>query len=319
MPTIDMSLPKLREYMGISPRPVDFDKFWDDAIAESVASDKQVEMVKCDIGASYADAYDLYFTGTRGARIHARLLIPKNIEGKVPAVLKFHGLGGWCGAWTRMLPYAAQGMVIAALDCRGQAGYSEDAGGVAGPTLWNPFIRGIEGEPKDLYYRDVFLDVKALTDIVMGFDFVDETRVGCFGGSQGGALAVVCAALTPTIKLCLTQYPYLSDYRRVWEMDLDKGAYEALRVYFRSYDPRHEREDEFFGKLGYIDIQNLAPRIKGEVLMLTGLMDTTCPPSTQFAMYNKITSKKNVMVYHDFGHEEFRDSADVTFQFLAKL
>ena len=34
MPTIDMSLPKLREYMGISTRPADFDKFWDDAIAE---------------------------------------------------------------------------------------------------------------------------------------------------------------------------------------------------------------------------------------------------------------------------------------------
>ena len=88
---------------------------------------------------------------------------------------------------------------------------------------------------------------------------------------------------------------YLSDYKRIYEMDLNKGAYEGIRYYFRNFDPTHSRESEVFKRLGYIDVQNLAKRIKAEVLMLTGLMDTTCPPSTQFAVYNKITSNKNVV------------------------
>ena len=37
--------------------------------------------------------------------------------------------------------------------------------------------------------------------------------------------------------------------------------------------------------------------------MGVGLMDKICPPSTQFAAYNKITSPKSVLTYPDFGHE----------------
>jgi cephalosporin-C deacetylase len=102
-------------------------------------------------------------------------------------------------------------------------------------------------------------------------------------------------------------------------MDLAKDAYEELRLYFRLFDPRHEREKEVFTRLGYIDCQHLAPRIKADVLMFTGLMDTICPPSTQFAAYNKITSKKNVVIYPDFGHEILPDYTDLAFNFLRTL
>jgi cephalosporin-C deacetylase len=53
-------------------------------------------------------------------------------------------------------------------------------------------------------------------------------------------------------------------------MDLAVNAYEELRTYFRRFDPRHEREQEIFTKLGYIDCQHLAPRIRAEVLMGVG-------------------------------------------------
>ena len=153
----------------------------------------------------------------------------------------------------------------------------------------------------------------------MARDDVDETRVGVYGGSQGGGLSVACAALVPEIRLCAPTYPYLSDYRRVWNMDLAKGAYDGIRYWFRWFDPRHEREDEIFTKLGYIDIQYLAPRIRATVMMSTGLMDTTCPPSTQFAMYNKITAPKSVLIYPDFGHENLNGNDDKVFEFLSTL
>ena len=64
--------------------------------------------------------------------------------------------------------------------------------------------------------------------------------------------------------------------------------------YFRKFDPLHEREAAIFEKLGYIDVQYLCPRIRSEVFMGVGLMDTICPPSTQFAAYNKITQQINL-------------------------
>ena len=102
-------------------------------------------------------------------------------------------------------------------------------------------------------------------------------------------------------------------------MDLANGAYEELRIYFRLFDPLHERENEIFTKLGYVDVQHLAPRIRGEVLMTVGLMDETCPASTQFAAYNKITSKKSLRIYPDFAHELLPGQIDATFQFMKEL
>jgi cephalosporin-C deacetylase len=58
-----------------------------------------------------------------------------------------------------------------------------------------------------------------------------------------------------------------------------------------------------FTKLGYIDLQYLAPRIKAKTLLCCGLMDTITPPSTQFAAYNKITAPKRYELWPDFGHE----------------
>jgi len=168
-------------------------------------------------------------------------------------------------------------------------------------------------------FRQIFLDTAQLAKIVMGFDEVDAERVGAEGGSQGGALTLACVSLAPTIKRAAPVFPFLCDYQRVWEMDLAEGAYEELKTYFRFYDPRHERENEIFTKLGYIDIQHLAQRIKAEVLMAITLMDNICPPSTQFATYNKITSKKEALIYRDFGHENLPLFSDRIFRFMMGL
>ncbi len=314
-----MPLEKLLEYKGCSPCPADIDKYWDDALAEMNAIDPKAEFVRHPFASRNTELYDLWFTGTKGARLHAKFAKPAKIEGKAPAVLIFHGLSGSSDEWNSYLKYTSEGMVAAFLDTRGQAGLSEDVGGVAGTTFTTPFMRGIEGDKHDLLMRDCFLDTALLAKIVMGLDYVDETRVGTLGGSQGGCLSVVCACLVPEIKRCAPCFPYLSDYKRVYNMDLNKGAYEGLRYYFRMFDPNHEREDEIFERLGYIDIQNLAKRMKAELLMFTGLVDTTCPPSTQFAMYNKVTSKKNVVIYPEYGHEGLRGSSDKTFEFMMGL
>jgi cephalosporin-C deacetylase-like acetyl esterase len=41
------------------------------------------------------------------------------------------------------------------------------------------------------------------------------------------------------------------------------------------------------------------PRIRADVLIGTALMDQVCPPSTQFAAYNKIRSNKRMILYPD--------------------
>jgi cephalosporin-C deacetylase len=315
----DMPLEELKTYQGINPRPADFDAFWDRSLAEMRALDPRVEIVPADFQTPYAKCSHLYFTGTGGARVHAKLLQPVKADAPHPAVLMFHGYSGSSGDWMDKLGYAAMGYTVAALDCRGQGGRSEDAGGVPGWTLRGHIVRGLDGAPEQLLFRHIFLDTALLARIVMDMPDVDASRVGATGGSQGGGLTLACVGLEPRIKRAAPVFPFLCDYKRVWKMDLAKDAYAELHEYFRKFDPLHERENDIFTRLGYIDVQHLAPRIRAEVFMGVSLMDTVCPPSTQFAAYNRIEAKKSMVIYPDYAHEGLPGHPDRIFQFLAEL
>lgn len=320
MPLVNQILEELRQYQGRNPRPADFDAYWDRALAEMNATDPQVELIKNPIKLPNVQCFDLYFTGTRGGRVHAKLLKPAKTTGKLPAVLNFHGYSCASVDWTTYTNYVHMGFVVAAMDTRGQGGYSDDCNPVRGTTLNGHIIRGLDDpDPDNLFFRQVFLDTAMLAKVVMAMDDVDEERVGAWGGSQGGALTIACAALVPELKRAAPAMPFLTDYKRVWEMDMAETAYAELKAYFRAFDPCHEREDEIFTKLGYIDLQHLANRIRAKMLFSTGLMDNVCPPATQFAIYNKITAEKDMVIYPDFGHEWCPGIDDKTALFLAEL
>jgi cephalosporin-C deacetylase len=321
--TFDFPFEQLTKYKGINPRPDNFDEYWDKGLLEMRAINPDIQLIPADFQAPNIECFHLYFTGVGNARIHAKLLRPSNFDVPHPAVLLFHGYAVNAGDWSDKLPYVAQGYSVAALDCRGQGGLSEDIGGVAGNTHHGQIIRGLEnaleGEPEKLLFRQIFLDTAQLAKIIMEMPDVDPNRVGATGGSQGGALTVACAALEPRIKLAAPYFPFLTDYKRVWEMDQAKDAYKELQEYFRLFDPTHEKENMVFENLGYIDIQNLASRIQAEILWGIGLMDTICPPSSQFAAYNKINSRKSMVIYPDYTHEFLPGLADKIFQFFMGL
>ncbi|HWS24636.1 MAG TPA: acetylxylan esterase [Anaerolineales bacterium] len=321
--TFDLPFDELLQYNGLNPKPADFDQYWEAGLREMRSIDPQISLVRADFQTVYCDCFHLTFTGVNGARVHSKLLKPKSGGEKHPAILMFHGYTVSSGDWTDKLGYVAQGYTVAAMDCRGQAGGSEDVGGVTGNTMNGQIIRGLadalKGYPEKLLFRQIFLDTAQLAKIVMEMDDVDESRVGVCGGSQGGALTIACAALEPRVKKIAPMFPFLSDYKRIWTMDRAVEAYAEIREFFRMFDPRHIEEEKIFENLGYIDIQHLAPRVRAEVLWGIGLMDDICPPSTQFAVYNKVESKKSMAIYPDFGHESLPGFADKEFQFFSDL
>jgi cephalosporin-C deacetylase len=246
-----MLLQELKEYKGRNPRPADHDSYWEQALAEMHATDPMVELVPHDMNVPYAECFDMYFTGVRGARVHAKYVRPARPRGKHPAVLQFHGYSVNSGEWSEKLKWAALGFSVAALDCRGQGGLSEDTGGVKGTTLRGHIIRGLDDTPDNLLFRHIFLDAAELARIIMDMPDVDPDRVGATGGSQGGGLTIACAALEPC--------------------------------------------------------------------MAVGLMDEICPPSSQFAAYNRMNCQKNLVIYPDFAHESLPGVDDRIYEYLAAL
>src|SRR5206468_916302 len=162
----EMPLQELRQYQGRNPRPDDFDSYWSVALDELAALDNAVDLRPVNYPAAFADCFDLHFTGVGGARIYAKYLRPRILA---PighgAVVVFHGYWGSSPDWFALLPYVAQGFCVAALDCRGQGGRSEDIGGVSGTTLNGHIVRGLLDSSRKLLYRSIFLDCVQLTRI----------------------------------------------------------------------------------------------------------------------------------------------------------
>lgn len=124
------------------------------------------------------------------------------------------------------------------------------------------------------------------------FSCVCERRV-----TQGGGLGIAtCALNSELINRAAILYPFLSDFRLVWDLDADDIAYEGLRYWSRWFDEDSTRIDEAYAKLAYFDSKNFA-MVKCPVLFGTGTKaDIVCPPATQFAVYNNLTCEKR----HEF-------------------
>lgn len=320
MPIFDMDEKALAQYIGSTIRPDDFDDYWVRALKQMEQMGTNYTLVPSNFHSARAECFDLWFTGVGHARIHARYVRPTVIDRPIPAVILFHGYNRNSGSWAALLGYAAAGMAVLALDCRGQGGASQDIGSVEGTTIRGHIIRGCQdANPDKMLMRAIFLDCAQLARIAMIMPEIDRGKVASCGGSQGGGLSLACAALTPELNRAAVMMPFLCDYKRAWEVAAPEGAYYELNYYFRYFDPRHVREKEFYWRLGYIDNVNLAERIRAQVLMLTGLDDRECPPSTQFAAFNRIKAPKRVVTYPDYGHEICADMEDEAMRFLIKM
>lgn len=310
----------LSGYLGTTPIPGDFDSFWEARMAEADNFLLEYTITQAKEVPSFdtCQYLDLWFTGMDGGRIYAKYLKPVHRE-PVPLVLQFHGYPGASRSWLEQSSYAGMGMAIIAVDCPGQGGYSNDIGGYVGTTVTGHIVAGIDGPPEKMYYVRFHQNVRILCRIVKQLEGIDLERIYVNGASQGGGLGLACAALNPDlINRASILYPFLSDYRMVWELGADVIAYEGLRYYSRWFDPDEEKQDIWFAKLGYIDSKNFAHMIKCPILFGTGLEDTICPPQTQCAVYNNLNCAKKRYLFPGFGHEEIQEFDDLILDFFCR-
>ena len=299
-----MKMKDLENYSGSGIKPADFDAFWEDGLREMESLPLDYILDPVDIPSQVANFYHLTFKGVGGATIHCQLITPKETAGRnFKGLLQFHGYHTDSGDFQDKIGWAAEGFVVLAMDARGQGGLSEDRTQTSGGVMKGLIIRGMEEGKNNLYFRQVFLDTAHAARILKSMDFVNENRIYAQGASQGGGLTIACAGLVPDLYRIYVSYPFLSDYRKAYSLGAQTSAFEEIPYWFQFRDPLHKRDKEIFDTLEYIDIQHFAPRIKAEVCWAVGLQDTIVPPITQMATYNNITTKKNLIVLPEYGHE----------------
>jgi cephalosporin-C deacetylase-like acetyl esterase len=164
-------------------------------------------------------------------------------------------------------------------------------------TYGDWIVWGLESK-ETYYYRGAFMDLVRAVDFLTSRPEVDKRKIVAEGGSQGGAFTLAACALDHRIKAGAPTIPFLSDYRDYFEI------VGWPRSSFETYLAAHPNRtwDEVYDVLTYFDIKNLAGWIQCPIIMGAGLQDEVCPPHTNFAGYNLITSEKQYRIYHDHAH-----------------
>lgn len=201
------------------------------------------------------------------------------------------------------------------MDFRGQGGLSEDfVFGEVG-TVFGHLTRGLNKNIEDMVIFKNIIDTLVLVRIISSFNDIDKQNLNTIGASQGAAFSLILASLNNNVKKCVALYPFLSDFSRMLN-STEYSAYDELKLYSRWFSPKGLHNDIIENKLAYIDTKNFVSKISANVLFGITLLDTDCPPETQYAVFNNIISEKKLHVYKKFKHEEITDFKNKVFNFL---
>lgn len=163
---------------------------------------------------------------------------------------------------------------------------------------YGDWIRYNIDDPENYYYKGAYLDAVRALDVLEKLPEVDPTRMYAEGGSQGGALTLVAAALGDGRLRAIAPYiPFMSDFRDYFRI-VDWPAAPVKEA----AKQKGLSDDQMYDNLSYFDIKNHARRIKCPVLMGIGLQDPTCPPHTNMSSYNLIEAPKELIIYPECGH-----------------
>ncbi len=273
----------------VSPRDAkeDFWSFWERGLRELAEVDPEYKLtLSTELSGRLRNVYVVEMKSWGGETIRGYWAVPK-AAGKYPVVVTYMGYAS--RVWA---PSGNKGGDRAEfiLSIRGQ--------GLNTPynTYGEWMCYGLDNK-EHYYYRGAYLDTVRAIDFVASRPEVDTRCILIEGGSQGGALTLVAASLDRRVVGAAPYVPFLSDFRDYFEI-VDWPASK----YFAEAERLSISRDAMYDVLTYFDIKNLAEHITCPVLMGFGLQDVICPPHTNFAGYNAITSSKQWIVFAEKGH-----------------
>ena len=310
MPIVDMPLEQLRVYKPRLTRRKDFRAFWARTIDAAVAQPLGARFEPVRYPAAGVRVFRTIYDGFEAGTVSGWRVEPEK-KGRHPALVVYHGYSGRSPCVFNLLPWAQQGFTVLAVDCRGQDGGSTDA--AVYPEGHRPgyMTAGIL-DKETYYYRYVYADCVRAVELAASLETVDADRIGVMGGSQGGGLSLAAAALAPDrVKAAGPAVPFLCHYERA--VDMAEYPYREIADYIKAWP---ERQGRVFETLSYFDNMNLADRIKARTLISIGLWDAICPPSTVYAVVNRMKCPKQAAVYACTGHEDPDDWRERLFAFM---
>lgn len=287
--------------------PADFLQFWEKAKQDLALVPMDVKLTllpeRCT---EKSNVYQANIQNYKpGVRLYGIVCIPKK-PGKYPALLKVPGAG--VRPYSGDVANADLGIITFDMGIHGipvtmDAGVYND---LAKSALNEYYLYNLDDRDK-YYYKRVYLGCVRAIDFLYSLPEFDGSNLAVTGGSQGGALSIVTAALDSRVKCLAAFYPALCDLTGYYSNRA--GGWPHM---FRDLKASKEKLET----AKYYDVVNFAKNVKVPGFYSWGYNDVVCPPTSTYSAYNSITAPKELFISQETGHWAYPEMFEKSRQWL---
>jgi cephalosporin-C deacetylase-like acetyl esterase len=291
--------------------PDDFMEFWKKGIEENkkIPLDLRMEPLP-HLSNDNVNLYQVNMQNHKiGMRLYGILSVPK-APGKYPAVFRVPGAG--VRPYKGDVKLAERGIIHFEIGIHGIPVTLDSMvyenlryGALLGYPTFNLDNRD------EYYYRHVYLGCLRATDFIFSLPEFDGENLIVMGGSQGGALALVTAALDKRVKTILCTHPALSDLT----------GYQVGRAggWPHMFNKKEHLTKEKIETSRYYDAVNFARLITIPGFYTFGYNDETTPPTSLYATFNSIKAPMTVFIDKETDHTVTKGQRDKQLEFILKI
>ena len=270
--------------------PQDFDDFWAKNLEQARKAPVTVSVEPApQYTTDDVDALLVKLRTDKRHSIYGYLTKPKR-AGKYPVVMTPPGAG------IKTIKnvnddYSRQGLIRLMIEIHGlNPTLSDDTFQEISSTFSdeNGYVQNGLDDRDNSYLKHVYMACVRAIDYLTTLPEWDGQNIIVQGGSQGGALSLITAALDKRVTACVANHPALSDVAGY--LDGRAGGWPHMNRQHNMLTPQKVQT------LQYYDVVNFARRIECPVYLTWGFNDNVCPPTTSYIVWNLITAPKESLI-----------------------
>jgi cephalosporin-C deacetylase-like acetyl esterase len=271
--------------LGLStPRPPDFDTFWDGKLAAQSKIPVNAELTPVETDVPGVEL-SMFVMDALGSKAHGYVAKPSR-EGKFPALIQLQYAGVYALNARGAAQRAAEGWLFLNVDSHDKVP-SDPSGNIP---------RGYQAvgntDREKSYFLNMYLRDSRVLDYLLTRPDWDGKTIVLTGGSMGGQQSLVLAGLRPEkITAVLVCVPAGAD---------SNGDLHGRKAGYPNWPSDNP---EVMKTALYFDTVNFASRIKAPVMAGMGLIDTISPPAGVWTALNQITSPKEPLPMIESEHD----------------